>query len=526
MAVAAAAKWPTIPNHPLAEPWASGQDPRVRVASLSAALVALVLVLLVAGQAAAAPAVRATPCPAGIPADQRDRVDCGLVAVPLRHAEPGGRQIAIAFARVRAARPSAADPILLLAGGPGEKLVAGVGGLLRGSPVGALATDRDLLLIDQRGVGRSRPALECGPAVPGMMGASGPTPERAESEVAAYVGLLQLCAQRLRRAGNDLGAYNTLENVRDLDLVRQALGYAQVNIFGTSYGARLAQQALRGEPAWVRSVALSSPVPAEENFVEDGASSFAGALQRTFALCAASARCRGRYPDLSARLERAMRRLVAEPAEVRLRDPRTGRRVGVPLSASTAAGVLFVLYYAPEGPAVVPRVVDALADGRYQSLAPLFEGVSEAATGSISLGMQYSFLCQEEAAYTSPQRVRSRARSLPLAARLLAADSPVIGRPLFAACAAWGLGRASADTFAPVRSAVPALVVTGQLDQITPPRYGAVVAAQLGTSTLVEVPGVGHSPLLAAGPCGVRILREFVADPARSPSTACLVPAT
>ena len=100
--------------------------------------------------------------------------------------------------------------------------------------------------------------------------------------------------------------------------------------------------------------------------------------------------------------------------------------------------------------------------------------------------------------------------------------SPIVGQPLLSVCAGWGLPRADPLTFQPVSSAKPAVVFTGQLDQITPPRYGATVARQLPNSTLIPVPFVGHSPAVAAGACGIGIISRFFDDPSVAPKTACL----
>jgi pimeloyl-ACP methyl ester carboxylesterase len=329
------------------------------------------------------------------------------------------------------------------------------------------------------------------------------------------------CGERLKAAGIDLGAFTTLQNAADLDTVRRELGYASVNLFGTSYGARLAQQALRGDPPWIRTVTLASPIPAEANFVQDAPRSYARALARTFAICAASPSCRRAYPALGRALDRGLRRLQARPARVRVTDPGTGRRTTVTVTAGTVSALLFSLFYAPDGPSAVPSIVSAIGEGDDRVIAELVAG-GPLTAAPLSIGMQRAFLCQEEVARTTPAAFARGLRGLPRAARLLAGASPVIGRPIFATCAGWALPPADATTFAPVASSIPALVVTGQLDQITPPRYGVRVARGLARSVLVQVPGVGHSPLLAAGPCGVRILRAFVDRPDRRPPTACL----
>ncbi|MGD9571310.1 MAG: alpha/beta hydrolase [Thermoleophilia bacterium] len=454
-------------------------------------------------------AVVPASCPPGIPQADRARVDCGHVEVPLRHEVPGSPSIGVYFARVRAATPTHADPVMLLGGGPGEKTAAATGApLTPRAPFRSLAERRDLVVIDQRGVGLSRPALECAEL------ASAP-PTATTVDVTA---LLRRCGARLRSGGVDLGAFSTGQSVRDLDVLRRTLGYARVNLLGGSYGARLAQQALRGDPDWVRSVVLTSPVPAEANFVADGPRTFGRALARTFRLCAASAACRARYGDLSGTLDGAIRRLQRSPAEV----PVTlrGRTVRVPVTATFAATVLFASYYSPQGIAQVPRLVADLGRGRYRALLS-GAGVQTTSGSPVSLGMQLSALCQEEGARLRGSVVR-RNRTLAPAPRALAAGSVVIGEPLRRICRTWGVPPTAFPTFAPVVSTVPALIVTGQLDQITAPRYGETVARQLPNSTLVEVPGAGHSALFAAGPCGIRAAAAFLDDPSAPPPVACL----
>lgn len=467
--------------------------------------VVLALVAVASAPALAVPTATPAPCPPGVAASAAARVDCGHVNVPLRYDAPSP-EIAIAFARVRAALPGAADATLLLGGGPGEKLVTSIGAVSRPGGAGLLlARTRDLILIDQRGVGRSVPALEC--PLGGATAGQGP------------VGFFVQCAARLRSEGNDLSAYNTLNNVRDLDQVRQALGYPQLNVFGSSYGARLALEALRGEPPWIRSVALSSPIPAEANFVADAASSFSAALARTYALCRASRRCNALHPGLAGTLDRVMRRLATRPAIVRV--GRGGGRRSVTVTAGDVSVALFSAYYSPTGIARVPAIIAAMGRGDFRPLVGGGGGGAAAVESGLSTGMQLSFLCQEEAAY-GPASLARNARRLPRVARALVRISPIVGQPLLSVCAGWGLPPADPLTFQPVTSAKPAVIFTGQLDQITPPRYGVAVARQLPGSTLIPVPFVGHSPAIAAGSCGLGIIARFFDDPASAPDTSCV----
>ncbi len=462
-----------------------------------AAVAALAGMTAPAATAAVPPEPAASPaafapgrCPLGVDPSLRPRLRCGTVRLPLRYDEPAGRTIRLAVVVVRAARPLHDDPVVLLSGGPGEPLVRHTGDLVGpGRPLTALAARRDLVLLDQRGVGRSRPNLSCDRET------SRPTPIVNGDVARLAARVYGACADRLRAAGIRLDAFDTVSNARDLDGLRRALGYARVNLFGTSYGARLADHALRGDPAWIRSAVLASPIPAEANFVVDVGPSFASALNRSLNLCAADPACAAAYPDLRARLQRSLRELAARDADL-----------------GGVAALVHRLYYSRAGVQAVPAALDAIAHGRIPAIA-FRQGPSDE-RASVTDGMTLSVVCAEEAAYADRDRIARVARRLPLLPRALVAEDLLLGRPLFAICRRWHVPRADPATFRPVRSSVPALVVTGQLDHITPPRYGRTVAAQLPNARYVEVPGVGHSPVLAGGACALQVVLRFLDDPA------------
>lgn len=170
------------------------------------------------------------------------------------------------------------------------------------------------------------------------------------------------------------------------------------------------------------------------------------------------------------------------------------------------------LYYSRDGVDAVPAALDAIARGRVPEFVLRPGGGPRRAT--VTDGMALSVVCAEEAAYADRDRIRRVARRLPPLPRALVTADTLLGRPLFAICRGWGVRRADPITFRPVASEIPALVVTGQLDQITPPRYGRSVAARLPNASYVEVPGVGHSPVLAGRGCTLRLVLRFVDDPA------------
>jgi pimeloyl-ACP methyl ester carboxylesterase len=221
-------------------------------------------------------------CPMPIPGDAV--VDCGYLTVPERHENPDGQQIELAVAIVRATDPNPRpDPVVYLEGGPGGSALWGLDGWLEFE----LLKSRDLILFDQRGTGYSIPGLFCDAYEYGF---DPETVETVEYETA--------CAEALSADGIDLGAYNSAQSAQDVALLVEALGYDQVNLYGISYGTRLALTVLRDQPQIVRAAILDSPYPPNIDGYEMQALNGFNAIEAMFAACAANVSCALAFPDL------------------------------------------------------------------------------------------------------------------------------------------------------------------------------------------------------------------------------------
>src|SRR5207249_7703609 len=163
-------------------------------------------------------------------------VACGYLVVPERHAQPDGRTIRLAVARFASRqRDPVADPLVYLAGGPGESVQRLIG-MFTGALAAAFTADRDFIAFDQRGVGRSQPALDC-PELAAQYLEDAARALGAREEGDHTVAAARRCRDRLAAQGVDLAAYTTAESAADVDALRAALGYRQVNLLGVSYGA-------------------------------------------------------------------------------------------------------------------------------------------------------------------------------------------------------------------------------------------------------------------------------------------------
>ena len=206
------------------------------------------------------------PCPFELPPGhvEGEAVECGYLIVPEDRADPDSRDIRLAVAIFR--HPDGApepDPIIYLEGGPGGSPLE-----IRASNFDAyfgplFAANRDIILFDQRGVGFSEPTLDC-PAFTELYmdlldsnvdGEQLTAQEILDRKVEAFMA----CAEDLSMVA-DLSAYNTVANAADVNDLRLALGYDQVNLYGSSYGTRLALGVMRDFPEGLRSVVLDAPL--------------------------------------------------------------------------------------------------------------------------------------------------------------------------------------------------------------------------------------------------------------------------
>jgi len=460
------------------------------------------------------------PLPAGVQ-EGRD-VRCGYVTVPLDYANPGGRtiRIAVAVAEAKSATPQP-DPVMVLGGGPGDELIQIFLSLLvepdPANPFAPLNQNRDIILLDQRGAGFSRPALECDRV--------GTTFRRSQGLPSASVNRRALadygsCVRRLRRAGNDLGAYKTPNNARDLNRVRQALGYEQVNVFGTSYGTYLAQDAARRAPSWIRSLTLSSPAPTQLNLVEETPAAYRSSVRAVTNACAAEPACARVTPDFEAALNRVVRRLGERPR--RLSVPVQGRApVPVLLDGPRVAGFMFTLLYQAQVIPLLPPLVAAADAGEYGPLGQVFAAVQTAEAIDLqSEVMQAAFWCSEEIATTSQAGLRRAAARVGYPQGRALQSAPLqgllFGPDAFALCDRLDVGRSERSLFRPVRTSIPTFIATGRFDPITPPRFGAVLLPNLPQGFRIDFGAEGHSPLLGSR-CAVDLLTQFVSNPLESP---------
>jgi pimeloyl-ACP methyl ester carboxylesterase len=439
-------------------------------------------------------------------------VTCGRLKVPESPGNPG-RVVEIAFMRVKAPRSiDQHGPVVFLNGGPGDNSLFFAERLVTHAHIRSVVVDRDWIFFDQRGTGRSTPALSCQPE-------------------ADWLKLVKTCRDHLIAQGIDLSQYNSARIAGDMEALRSALGVRQWNLWGLSYGARLAVISARSYPASVRSIILDGAGVPEGQERDDDARGTEAALNKIFTKCAVDAACASAYPRIRTRFIEALDRLRQQPlaaGEQRYDD---------------AAVVGFIrnwLY--PRGYSTFEQRIQSLLV--FMDAAARGDGPSMLATrqrmrteegldtreeppvpdyGRYSVGQNLSVYCNESEPFeTMEEYQRAAASSVILRALLQGFDGP-------SACDLWPAGRADGSARTGIYDG-PQLVFTGELDASSSGLAGYKIAMLNANATHVVFRNGMHGQFPMELPtvedtdyrmCALRLARAFVADPRGRLDTSC-----
>jgi pimeloyl-ACP methyl ester carboxylesterase len=427
---------------------------------------------------------------------------CWVLVVPEDRSEPGARQVELPVIRqAPASGDTAAPPIVVLHGGPGGGAVTEA--VLWRSVIGD--PGREVVLYDQRGGGMATPRLDC-PEHAAAFGAALSDPGARAVDRRTVEEALRSCHDRLTAEGVALDAYDTPASTADLDDLRVTLGADRMTLVATSYGSRLALDYLRSHPERVSSLVLDGVDPPDQLGNRAISELAAEAVERLIAACEADAGCAGRRPRLGDALEDALESFDRTPQRIDVPVPNGGERP-VAIDGDDLYAGLFAALYDTEIVPLLPSLVDAVARGD-SSVVDAFASRALTTTASTAMGAFMSVECAD-AASTGTAEPGGRAATLELTGSL-------------ALCGAWPVEPVSEAFRRPVTpsEAVPALVVAGSLDPITPAADAREVAERLG-ATLFEVPRGGHAPLRQDA-CGIQVLNWFLRSDGTGERPGCI----
>jgi pimeloyl-ACP methyl ester carboxylesterase len=442
-------------------------------------------------------------------------VACGYLVVPEDRAVTSGREIRLHVATFKSTSPRPKpDPVVFLQGGPGASALDLAQQILDRTP---FLAERDVILFDQRGTGFSRPSLDCTEAETLFFRTLNEVHTRAELN-ALDDASSATCRDRVTRDGTQPSAYDSGTNAEDLADLRIALGHASWNLFGSSYGTRLALETMRSYPEGIRSVILDAVYPPQVDSQAGLARNADRALSLVFSQCADDAACNRAYPGLDQAFSEAVARLNREPGRLAMSDWTNKRNYPAVVNGDGFISVLFDMLYDTDTVPVIPRAIYEARDGQYDAVSQDLSYTLETMR-YLSEAMYQAVECAEEAPFTTPDAVRAGAVGVrPEIADYFAYEAQSF---LDQCRTVWKVAPEPARANEPVRSAIPTLMLVGEFDPITPPSMAEAAREFLSASSLHVFPGVGHG-VMGSRYCADTIVLDFLADPRPNPATTCL----
>ena len=429
----------------------------------------------------------------------RPRLRCGTVSVPRDHARPDMGQFKLAVVVVRSAQqPSLADPVVYISGGPGEPLTIYTDYQARHP----YARGRDLILVDQRGTGRSEPNL-C-PETYGELrdAALAAVADASDETLATRRALYLACRDEALRHGIALTDFGTRVTVEDFEWVRRALGIGHWNVYGESYGTTVAMTLAALHPGAIRSVILDSVYPPDPKPLHSAI--VADALDAFFAYCAGEKACSTSFPDLAGTYRETLDRLGRNPLIVAVPPALHRPNDEVRLTASLFEVLVGSLIGYPAAYPGLPRLIKAVHDGDASGVGAVFAS-ERAVYATWNPAAAAAVDCRDRPGFRVPP---------PAAANVLDRSQ------LYGVCDGWSdLGP---PPLVPIGTSVPTLVLAGQFDPVAGPSLSRRIAELIGKSArAVEFPLVGHN-VRHFSRCGTTVVAQFIDKPAQATDTSCI----
>ncbi len=380
------------------------------------------------------------------------------------------------------------DPLTIIAGGPGQSASATYPSV--GPAFEKIREHRDIILIDQRGTGQSN-QLNC----PSESAPDNPfefDPDRLAAHTKACLDSLS----------SDPRFYTTSVAVIDLEAVRRELGIERWNIYGISYGTRVALHYLKQHPEAVRSVILDAVVPPHVSLGTNLALDAQRALDLLLIRCSANPSCNKQFPDLAQTTQKLLSSLKEKPKDIIFENFNTGELEELAFSYHHLTLTMRMLSYTEHGIALLPVLInDAYKRGNFAPLARQSYLQAKNLETTLATGMHNAVICTEDQPFANVnESLRERLQATFLGTTPLDA--------LDVSCAHWPQGVLEENFHEPVYSDKPVLILSGEADPITPPQYGDELASTLSNALHIVNSGQGH--MQAHLGCIPTLMQQFI----------------
>ena len=421
------------------------------------------------------------------PGSSSIKARCGTLTRPLDPSGgvPGEIELRVAVVPALNLTPEL-DPLVPIAGGPGQGSVQFYAAYSWAFE--DVRRNRDILLIDQRGTGESA-TMDCEFDDDLVEG---------EYSIELTIEYTQLCLDELPY---DPRFFTTSVAVTDIEAVREALGYPALNLYGVSYGTRVAQHFARRYPDSTRTIVIDGVVPPQISLGPEIATESQKAVDSILARCAEDAACNERFPDVVGDFERVVSTLRETPVTIDIPEPSTGRPEEVSFGRGELAAAIRLLAYHPNSIALMPLLISEAGKGNYVPLGSQFMMTMIAMMDALSLGMHNSVMCAEDVPFYDAEDIDYDGL-----------EASYMGtfqlEALEAICSVWPVGPIDAEFKTPLATDLPVLLLSGDVDPITPPRYADLAAVDLTNATHLIGKQQGHG-LIGVG-CTRRIVADFI----------------
>lgn len=428
-----------------------------------------------------------------------EKVLDGTLKVPENRNDPNSRTLQLVYKVLKAKKPDSTKvPVVYLQGGPGGATLF-MEGFWANHP---LRDDRDIVLMDQRGTGASEAnCINIGEALFAVMTKD----YNVEQDYEATATLLAECKKKIQQKGVDFEGYNSKENAADFEDLRKALGYKKWNLYGASYGSRLGLTIMRDFPKSVRSAILLGVFPPESNIFGDRVRSIDKSLLTVFQKCEEDKGCNSRYPNLKERMQKVLIKMQTKP----LRFDYKGNPFV--LNSHDAFLLLFVSLYDRHSIGNIPFFIEALENGEPKPVIEFLKAF-ESFFSLINLPMNYSVDAYEELPFYDESDLDMAIEQSEFGSAFTFYNSAV------KLLTDWHSYRATSIENRPVVSKIPTLMVSGGLDQVTPPSNAIEALKYLTNGYEVIFPDESHHFF---NPCLFKITEEFMNDPFQKPEIDC-----
>lgn len=398
------------------------------------------------------------------------------------------------------------DPVIYTVGGPGYTS-------MRASQymnAYKYLDDRDLILFEQRGNYYAKPHLDCPEwsEVMYMSGLPGFDGDLDSLQISAAIS----CREKLEKIGIDLNGYNTKQSAADIAELVQVLGIKEYNLLTMSYSTKIGQVMLRDYPTGIRSIVMDSPLPLEVNYDEESVSNLLASVDKLLSDCKSDDACSQAFPNLKQRFYSFLKAKTKSPLEVQVENPETGD-----LELFKLKGEDLIFVFTLSSIKDVPYEINKLLSGDFSSIQKQLTYLFKEPNGGAGIGMRLSVWCSEEYPFHDQQIIENETHRYPEVEGL----SPAVYQSSI--CNSWGVKPMTEIENQAVESDVPVLLISGEYDNETPPRWANNMMKNLTNSFHLIFKGWTHGPTTKwSNPCAMEAANAFFNDPLKKPNPTCM----